>query len=80
MLFLFKRNLNWTLHQTETEIMYFGKLISNVFQTINRGCDPRNEFWNDPVYQVGLSVYSNIYLKVEDYRTENKMHIHTEYE
>ena len=34
MLFLFNKNLNWMLHQTETEIMYFGKLISNVFQTI----------------------------------------------
>ena len=45
----------------------------------NRGRDPRNEFWNDPVYQVGLSVCSNIYLKVEDYRTENKMHVHIEY-
>ena len=42
--------------------------------------DPRNEFWHDPVYLVGLSVYSNIYLKVEDYGTENKINLHFEYE
>ena len=34
MLFLFKKKSELDAEQTETEIMYIGKLISNVFQTI----------------------------------------------
>ena len=38
--------LNWLLHQTETEIAYLGKLISDIFQTVDRGHNPRNRFYH----------------------------------
>ena len=39
--------LNWLLHQTETEITYQDKLISDIFWAIDRGNDLRNEIWNE---------------------------------
>ena len=38
--------LNWP------EIAYFAKLISNIFQLVDGGHDPRHGIWNDPVYVV----------------------------
>ena len=35
-------NLYQLLRQTETDIAYLGKLISDVFQAVSRGHDPRN--------------------------------------
>ena len=35
--------------------------------------------WNDPVYLVIPSAYNSIYLKVEDYKTDSRTWIDTEY-
>ena len=35
-------NLYQLLHQTETEIAYLGKLMSDVVQAVSRGHSPRN--------------------------------------
>ena len=62
------------------EITYLAKLISDIFQSIDRGHDPRHGIWNEPICLVTLSAYICIYSKAEDYETENKLHIDTEYE
>ena len=41
--------------QTGTEITYLAKLISDISRSIDRGQDPTNGIWNDPVYLVMLS-------------------------
>jgi len=56
------------------------KLISDNFQSADRGHDPRHRIWNDPMCLVKLSAFIIIYSKAEDYKTENKMHVDTEYE
>ena len=61
------------------EIMYHAKLNSGIFWSVNRRHDSRNRIWNEPVCLVILSAYISIYLKVEDYETQNKMCIDTEY-
>jgi len=53
--------------------MYLAKLISEIFQSIDRSHDPRKRIWNKPLCLVILSAYISIYSKVEDYETENKM-------
>lgn len=72
-------NTNWSLHQTGTEIAYLSKLTSGTFQATDRGQDPRNEIWNDSTGLIILSVYSSVCSNVEDYKTESKMHIDTEF-
>ena len=62
------------------EIVYHAKLISGIFWSVDRRCDSRNRIWNEPVCLVILSAYISIYLKVEDYETQNKMRVDTEYE
>lgn len=57
-----------SLYQTETEIVYLAKVISDIFQLIGQGHDPRNWIWKTPIRLVILSANS----KVEDYETENK--------
>ena len=42
-------NMNGCLYQTETEIAYLGKLISEIFWEISGGRDPRNGIWNCPI-------------------------------
>ena len=39
------------------EIAYLAKLISDIFQSVNRGHDHRNRIWNKPICLVILSVY-----------------------
>ena len=56
------------------------KLISDNFQSADRGHNPRHGIWNDPVCLVKLSVFILIYSKAEDYKTENKMHVDTKCE
>ena len=48
-------NPNQSLHQTETEIAYLGKLIRDIFQATDRGNDLRNGIWNDPIGLLMLS-------------------------
>ena len=67
----------WThISWVETEIMYVCKMISS----INRAHDCLNAIWNDPVCLVILSTYGSIYWDVEDYETENYMHVDIEHE
>ena len=72
-------NPNWLALWTETEISYLGKLISDIFQAIDRGHNPRNGIRNDHIGVVLLLVHSSTYSKVEDYETENKTHADIEY-
>ena len=66
-------NLNHTKHTSEKESVSKSDWNRNCtpcptdqcyFQANDRGPDPRNGIWNDPI---GLSVYSSIYSKAEDY-------------
>lgn len=80
------------MYQTETEVTYVGKVISDIFLAIDTGHGPRNGIWNDSVGLVTLSVCISIDLK--GFRTENnlspaqyfekkkkkKTHVNTEYE
>lgn len=45
------------------KIAYLGKLISDIFQATDRGHDPREGIWNDPIGLVILSVHSIIYCR-----------------
>ena len=47
------------------QIIYLCKLISDIFEAINRGHDPRNGIWIYPIGLVKLSAYRSICLKVE---------------
>ena len=51
---------NQSPYQTP-EIAYLAKLISDVFQSINRGHDPRNSISNERVCLVILSLCQYIY-------------------
>ena len=60
------------------EITYFAKLISNIFQLVDRGNNTKHGIWNNPV----CLVYQRIVLSeftqtVEDYETENKTWVDT---
>ena len=60
------------------EIMYFAKLISNVFQLVKRGNNTRHGIWNNPVCLVCQRiVLSEFTQKIEDYETENKTCVDT---
>ena len=61
------------------EITYLGKLISDIFLTVERGHHPRNWSWNDPMGLVILMMYCSSYLNVDDYKTKNKMHVDIKY-
>ena len=65
-------NPNQLPRQTETEIAHLSNMTSDILQVADRGHDPRNGIWNDPLCLVMLSAYSRINLKVEDYKTKNK--------
>ena len=71
-------NPAWSLHQTETQITYLGKPISDILQEINRGHDLRQEVLNNPTGLVILTKPSSIYQKVAYYQTENRTHTDTE--
>ena len=67
MLIIFNRNR--LQHQTKTEIIYLGKLISDISEASkSHKCDLEQSYV--PSQE---TVYSSIYLKVEDYETENNM-------
>ena len=51
---------NWFLHKSETEVAYLAKLISDILWAIDRGHDPSNGMWKDPVYLVISSACSSI--------------------
>ena len=52
-------NLNRLLHQTETEITYIGKLISDIFWAIvTEDTIPEMGIWADPI---GLFILFNNY-------------------
>ena len=61
------------------EITYLAKLISGIFWSVDRRHDSRNRIWNEPMCLVLLSAYISVYIKVEDYETQNKMCVDTEY-
>ena len=65
-------NLNQSPCQIETETAHLCNLTSDILRAVDRGHDPRNGIWNDPLCPVMLSAYSRINLKVEDYKTKNK--------
>ena len=54
------------------EIVYLGKLISGILQSIDRRHNPRNRIWNEPICLVILPTYISIYLKVEEYEIKKK--------
>ena len=54
------------------EIAYFAKLISNIFQLVHRGYDPRHWNLERPSMPSLLAYNIRIYSKVEDYETKNK--------
>ena len=56
-----------------------GKLISDIFQAINRWHCLRNEIWNKPIGLFILLAYSSIYWNVEDYKTKNRTHVDIKY-
>lgn len=60
-------NLNQLLHWTEMATAYLCKLISDIFLAINRGHEPKNGIWNNPIGLDILLLYHSIDLKVEDY-------------
>ena len=68
-------NPNWLQHQTKTEITYLGKLISDISEASkSQKCDLERSYVPSQ-----KTVYSSIYLKVEDYTTENNMPIDTKW-
>ena len=68
-------NLNWLLHQTATKIAYHATLISDISQDSGQRTQSQYRIWNDFIGLVILSLYSSIFLNVEDYKTENRTHI-----
>ena len=54
------------------EITYHAKLISDNFQSANRGHDPKHGTRNNPMCLVYLSVCIIIYSNVVDYEAVNK--------
>ena len=60
-------------------MVYLAKL-SGIFWALNMRKWEKNEIWNDPMILIILSAHRSIYYKVEDYETENKMHIEYEWE
>jgi len=60
-------NPNWLPHQTETEITYLGKLISDIFWVTDRRHDPRYGIWRNPVGLFIPSSCNSIYPKVEEW-------------
>ena len=73
MLIIFNRNC--LQHQTKTEIIYLGKLISDISEASkSHKCDLEQSYVPNQE-----TVYSSIYLKVEDYETKIKMHADIQY-
>ena len=60
----------WSLHKIETKIAYLAKLISDILWAIDRGHDPSNGMWKDPICLVISSACGNIYLKIKNAQTE----------
>ena len=60
-----------SLRKTGTEAAHLGRLISDILGPVSRGCDPRNGIWNESIDQGILSVFSSIFSKVEDYKSES---------
>ena len=54
------------------ELVPVRQIDSDTFRVIDRGHDPRNGIWNYPTGIVKLSVYSSMYSKVDDYKTEKR--------
>ena len=56
-----------------------GKLISDIFQAMNRWHCLRNGIWNKSIGLFILLAYSSIYWNVEDYKTKNRTHVDIKY-
>ena len=63
----------------QQEITYPAKLISDNFQSVNRGHSPKDGIWNNPLCLVLLSACIRIYSNVDDYRAINKARIDIKY-
>ena len=70
----------WSPHLAETEVAYFGKLISYIFVVVDKGRSTRNGSSKHPICLVILSACRSIYLKVEDNKPQNKMHVSIKYQ
>ena len=65
------------------EKVYLAKPISNIFWSVNRGHDPRNGIWNEPICLVILSEYILIIIYISAFSqrlkiTKPKTKMHTD--
>ena len=68
-----------SLYQTDQKSCTLANWLVVFSQSVDRRHNPRNRIWSKPICLVILSTYISIYLKVEEYETQNKTCVGNEY-